>query len=242
VAVAFVLKRAMRGGPPSSFVMELPPYRRPSLRSVWLRVFVPVRAFVQQAGTIILAMAIVIWALGTFPRSDAVTEAAAVARVQAEATLEGESLASRVEAIDRAEASEKLEASALGRMGKAVAPVVAPLGWDWRIGTAAIASFPAREVVVSTLGIIYGLGDSGEETALIQKLRTATWPDGRRLFSLPVALSIMVFFALCCQCGATIATIRRETASIRWPVFVFTYMTVLAYVGALAVYQIASRL
>ena len=118
------------------------------------------------------------------------------------------------------------------------------LGWDWKIGMAAIAAFPAREVVIGTLGTIYNLGRGvDEETpALRDALFAATWPDGTPVFNLAVALSLMVFFALCCQCGATLAVIKRETNSWRWPLFTFTYMTVLAYVGALATYQIVSRL
>jgi ferrous iron transport protein B len=146
--------------------------------------------------------------------------------------------------------------SYLGRLGQAIEPVVRPLGWDWRIGVAALASFPAREVVVGTLGIVFQQGkvDSDEireagfaevgETELGRALQEAEWDDrpGRKLFSVPVALSLMVFFALCCQCASTLAVIRRETRSWRWPAFTFAYMTVLAYVGALAVYQVGRLL
>jgi ferrous iron transport protein B len=115
------------------------------------------------------------------------------------------------------------------------------LGWDWRIGCAVIASFPAREVVVGTLGVIYHLGEGQDETSesLRDTLRSATWPGTeRRVFNLPVALSLMVFYALCAQCAATLAVIRRETQTWRWPVFTFAYMTSLAYVGALLTYHI----
>ncbi|MCI0641786.1 MAG: ferrous iron transport protein B [Gemmataceae bacterium] len=135
--------------------------------------------------------------------------------------------------------------SALGRVGKALEPAVRPLGWDWRIGMAALASFPAREVMVGTLGIIFsqGKGDAGDEgfrEELGDTLRTVTWDNDpeRPLFSVPVALSVMVFFSLCCQCVSTLVIIKRETASWRWPIFTFVYMTVLAYLGALVVYQI----
>jgi ferrous iron transport protein B len=143
--------------------------------------------------------------------------------------------------------------SILGRLGHWIEPAVEPLGWDWRIGTAALASFPAREVVVGTLGIIYNQGevDSDEikkakdvgETDLAKALKAATWDPGSRragekVFTIPAALSLMVFFALCCQCASTLAVIRRETRSWGWPVFTFVYMTVLAYIGALAVYQV----
>ena len=140
--------------------------------------------------------------------------------------------------------SQLLEHSLLGRAGVAIEPLVKPLGWDWRIGVAVIASFPAREVVIATMGTIYSLGgDVDEENAgLRDTLKSATWPDGTPVFSIPVAVSIMVFFALCAQCVSTLMVIRRETNSWRWPVFSFVYMTVLAYIGAFLSYQIGMRL
>ena len=139
-----------------------------------------------------------------------------------------------------------MEDSLLGRAGHLIEPLVVPLGWDWRLGVGVVASFPAREVIVATLGTIFSLGsdveDDEENVSLRGALMTATWPDGRPLMNLPVALSVMVFFALCAQCVSTLVVIRRETNSWRWPVFSFTYMTVLAWVGAFAVYQIGIRL
>jgi ferrous iron transport protein B len=145
---------------------------------------------------------------------------------------------------DRITDGAYLRQSILGRMGHFVEPVVRPLGWDWKIGMAAIASFPAREVIVATLGIIYDLGaDTDEESAdLREKLQTAKNPDGTPVFNLAVALSIMVFFALCAQCAATLAVIKRETNSWGWAIFSFVYMTTLAYVGALVTYQVAIRI
>ncbi|MCA9174076.1 MAG: ferrous iron transport protein B [Planctomycetales bacterium] len=138
--------------------------------------------------------------------------------------------------------AERLRDSALGRLGQAVEPVVRPLGWDWRIGVGAIASFPAREVIIATLGTIYSLGGDvdEEDTGLKQAMRNAKWPDGRPVYNVPVALSILVFFALCAQCGATLMIIWRETNHWGWPIFTFCYMTTLAYFGALVVYQIGS--
>ena len=125
-------------------------------------------------------------------------------------------------------------------MGHAIEPVVKPLGWDWKIGVGAIASFPAREVIVATLGTIYSLGSEvdEEDAGLLGAIRGAEWPDGRKVYNTPVALSVMVFFALCAQCAATLMVIRRETNSWRWPAFTFVYMTVLAYVGAFVTYQV----
>jgi ferrous iron transport protein B len=139
------------------------------------------------------------------------------------------------------------EQSLLGRLGKALEPAVEPLGWDWRIGMAALASFPAREVMVGTLGLIFNQGkgkadDVKYRQGLGDALREQKYADGRDVITAPVALSIMVFFALCCQCASTLAVIRRETNSWRWPVLTFVYMTVLAYIGALAVYQVGSLL
>jgi ferrous iron transport protein B len=160
------------------------------------------------------------------------------------------SVVAPVEAQARDLEAEWTRQSWLGRLGRAIEPVVRPLGWDWRIGVAALASFPAREVVVGTLGIIYKVGKvepdevrsetDFSENKLAEALRTAEWDDqpGRRVYTVPVALSLMVFFALCCQCASTLAVIRRETRSWLWPAFTFTYMTALAYVAALVVYQI----
>jgi ferrous iron transport protein B len=151
--------------------------------------------------------------------------------------------------LDHLTASLHQRYSFLGRAGQWIEPAVRPLGWDWRIGCAAIASFPAREVVMGVLGVIYHLGPEvdvgadGDQSRLQEQLRAARWDDtGKPVYNLPVALSIMVFFALCAQCAATLAVIRRETNSWRWPVFTFTYMTTLAYLGALLTYQIGIRI
>jgi ferrous iron transport protein B len=172
---------------------------------------------------------------------------ARIQKAEEEATPLREKLRPTLDEINRLTGEWKKQ-SLLGRTGQAIEPAVRPLGWDWKVGVAALASFPAREVVVGTLGIIYNLGkvesdslreeENVGETDLGKALRAAKWPDGRPVFTVPVALSLMVFFALCCQCASTLAVIRRETRSWRWPLFTFTYMTVLAYVGALVVYQV----
>jgi ferrous iron transport protein B len=125
-----------------------------------------------------------------------------------------------------------------------IEPAVKPLGWDWRIGCSVLASFPAREIVVATMGVMYNLGETHEkkidaDDEWCEKLRSVTREDtGEPMFNVPVALSIMVFFALCAQCMPTLAVIRRETNSWRWPLFAFSYMTVLAYGGAFVTYQV----
>jgi ferrous iron transport protein B len=248
--VALLLKRTLLRGETPFFVMEMPVYKWPSVRTVLRRMTDSGWAFVRRAGTLILASMIVVWALLYFPYRDE------------EGMLYEERIAQQDD--NRAEQNrlqgEWKSHSFLGRMGKTIEPVVAPLGWDWRVGMAAIASFPAREVVVGTLGIIYNTGkvdadavrDPGDEEAkekagvLRTAMSEATWENGPRqgskVFTIPAALSLMVFFALCCQCASTLAVIRRETNSWRWPLFTFAYMTLLAYVGALVVYHVGTWL
>lgn len=261
VAVSWLLHKTLLKGEAPPFVMELPGYKWPSLRTVLQRMAERGWAFVRQAGTLIFAVAIVVWAVAYFPHhpdveagihaqyadrltelEDEIAETQAAGEPVEDLRIELEQFQAD---IDNHVAGAYIEQSLLGRAGQAIAPVVKPLGWDWRIGCAVVASFPAREVVISTLGVIYNLGSGQDEQSrpLQEILRAATWPGtGRPVFNVPVALSVMVFFALCAQCAATLAVIRRETNSWRWPAFTFVYMTVLAYVGALVTYQVGSLL
>jgi ferrous iron transport protein B len=232
-AVAWVLSRTLFRGPPQPFVMELPGWRWPQAAVVLERAREAVWSFLTNAGTLILAVSIVVWALSNYPRDEATIAAERETAVAAGAS-EAEVEAARRAAIQRG--------SILGRAGRFVEPVVRPLGWDWRLGCAAIASFPAREVVLGTLAVLYNLPpEEAEGTALERRLKAARW-DGtdRPVFTLPVALSIMVFFALCAQCASTLVVIGRETRSWVWPVVTFTYMTVLAWLGAFATYQLGT--
>ncbi len=250
IAVAWLLKRSLLKGPTPPFVLELPSYKVPSIRTVLWRVTERGWAFLARAGTVIFAVTIVIWALAYYPRSEDQV-AANIAAQRAAVANDPQALAEfdDPEHLEQVAASLHQRYSFLGRAGQWIEPVVRPLGWDWRIGAAAIASFPAREVVMGVLGVIYQLGpdvDVGAEedqNRLQDRLRAAKWDDtGKPVYNLPVALSIMVFFALCAQCAATLAVIQRETNSWRWPAFAFVYMTALAYVGALLTYQIGIRL
>ena len=203
-----------------------------------------------RAGTLILAVSIIVWALAYYPHQRSQLPPQLLAKQEsiekqlagaASESAEASDLQGRLAAVENQIAGAYLENSYLGRMGKAIEPVVRPLGWDWRIGCAAIASFPAREVIVATLGIIYNLGEGQDEESeeLKETLKAATWAGtDRPVFNLPVALSIMVFFALCAQCVSTLAVMWRETGSWRWPALTFVYMTVLAYVGAFVTYQV----
>ena len=243
--VALILKRTLLKGATPIFVMELPTYRRPSLKAILRRMFDAGWAFVRRAGTLILASMVIVWALLYFPNTDengqkyedriaAITEKAEAAEGE-EAKTEGEK---QVNALR----SEWKRTSLLGRVGRSMEPVFAPLGWDWKIGVAALASFPAREVIVGTLGILYQEGDidSDEKKDQLQNTIRDRWSEDpiRGPYVVPIALSVMVFFALCCQCASTLAVIRRETKSWAWPAFTFAYMTILAYIGAFLTFQI----
>jgi ferrous iron transport protein B len=132
-----------------------------------------------------------------------------------------------------------LRDSYLGRAGRTIEPAFAPIGWDWKVDVAVLSSFPAREVVVGVLGVLYDLGDDEEQSDLLRdRIRNARWESGprtgQRVFDLASALALMVFFALCMQCVSTLSVMRKETGTWLWPAFAFTYLTVLAYVGALA--------
>jgi len=238
IAMAFLFKRTLLRGPPPPFVLELPSYKWPAPRVLVLRLWERTVAFIARAATVILAMSVVVWALAYFPRSAAGGSAAPPAAPAAVASSAG-----GARDADAAREAAQLEGSALGRVGRALEPVFEPLGWDWRITVAALASFPAREVVVATLATIFSLGDRDDDPQGLQRALTqARRADGAPLFTLPVALSVMVFFALCCQCGATVATIRRESNSWGWAAFTFGYMTLLAYAGGIAVFQVGRLL
>lgn len=239
VPVAWILRKTLLRGETPPFILEFPSYKVPDKRTVGLRVYHSSRAFLVRAGSIILAATIVMWALAYFPRSADTVAEYERRRQAATATLSGARLQQTLSDLEARMAADLLNESYLGRAGHWIEPAVRPLGWDWRIGMATLASFPAREVIVATLGTIYSLsGDAYESSEdLRSALRNATWEDGRRVFNVPVALSVMVFFALCAQCASTLAVIRRETQSWAWTTLTFAYMTILAYIGALAAYQ-----
>lgn len=230
--VAWLLRKTLLKGERSLFVMELPAYKRPSLKTVLLRVFDAGWQFLKRAGTIILASMVVIWAVQYFPN----TTASGESYEELVATAEEAEDATEVRRLK----SEWREQSYLGRAGHALEPAFAPLGWDWKIGMATLASFPAREVIVGTLRILYQTDEpeDGQPDTLGQEIGKGMDEKLR----VQIALSVMVFFALCAQCASTLAVIRRETRSWRWPLFSFTYMTVLAYLGALVTFQVGKLL
>ncbi|MBC8872156.1 MAG: ferrous iron transport protein B [Planctomycetes bacterium] len=243
IPVAWTLKKTWFRGEAAPFVLELPSYKWPSPRIVLSRVYDRAKAFLARAGTLILGATIVVWAAGYFPGDHSELENVTARIEQLQTTSGDDDVSSELtELTERRNrlGGQLIAGSFLGRVGHVIEPVVQPLGWDWRIGVGVIASFPAREVVIATLGTIYSLGGDVDESdeGLMNSMHSATWADGNPVYNVPVALSIMVFFALCAQCAATLVTIWRETNHWGWPAFAFLYMTLLAYVGALIAYQV----
>jgi len=220
LVIASIFKRTLLKGQARPMIMELPPYRLPRLKSLALSVGHRSSMFLKKAGTIILSLSILLWALATYPKSE---------------TAPGMS--------EQAAQESQLANSALGRMGHAVEPVVAPLGYDWKIGVGILSSFAAREVFVATMGTIYGVGsDANEEsTSLRDQLRAETHADGSVVYTPLVAVGLMVFYVFAMMCMSTTAVVVRETGGgwtgVRWAGFQFLWMFALAYLSALLVYQ-----
>jgi ferrous iron transport protein B len=235
IFVAWILKRTLLKGGRPLYVMELPPYRMPSWRSVALAVRERVVLFVGNAGTVILAITIVLWFLASYPRGGPEVHALQVRHTAALAA--GDSTSARL--LDRQIAGTALEHSFAGQVGRAIEPAIAPLGFDWRIGIGLVTSLAAREVMVATMATVFNLGDSEHDMVpLRQSLRQAIDPrTGKRAYSPLMGISLMVFFVLACQCMSTVAVVRRETHSWRWPIFMLLMMNALAWVVSFAVYQ-----
>jgi len=240
VATALLLKRSALRGPSPTFILALPEFHVPNLQTVLMKLLDRVRIFLRRAGTVIFTVAVLVWALAYFPRSDLIETERVNARTQAAVALDGEALELAVANIDNEAAAAHLSQSWLGRAGQFVEPLFTPLGWDWRISAAVIAGFPAREVVVAVLGTIYAVGAAADEASLADRLTSATWPDGQLVFTLPMVLGLLVFYAWCLQCAATLAVIKRETNGWGWPLFAWSYMTGLGYLGALVIFQVGS--
>jgi ferrous iron transport protein B len=220
IVSAALLKATIVRGHTATFFMDLPPYRLPTARLLLTQVWGSVRSFLKRAGTIIFVAALVVWALLSFPQAPERPDWSAAEQAQAD-----------------------VEASVAARLGRAIEPVIEPLGYDWRIGVGLIASLAAREIIVSTMAQIYAVSDPDDFKSLREALREDVDPaTGERTFGLPVALSLLVFFVFALQCTSTIAVMAKETGSWRWPAFAFAYMFVLAYCGAFATYRLASAL
>lgn len=242
ILTAMLLKRTALSGPTPTFMIELPPYRLPNLWSVAIRLAERGRIFLVRAGTVIFSVAVLVWALVYFPRPAEVAAPYEAERIALASLPDSPERDRQITQVDNRLATAWLEQSWLGRAGHFVAPAFAPLGWDWKISAAVIAGFPAREVVIAVLGTIYSVGDQDEaaDSALRDQLKDARWPDGSLIYTLPMVIGLLIFYAFCLQCVATIAVIYRETNSLGWPVFAWLYMTALGYLGALLAYQLGS--
>ncbi len=232
VAVAAILKRTLLKAPPPPFLMELPPYRLPNLRTVFQNMLTRAWLFLKRAGTVILAISIILWALMYFPRLGSPPYEGGVDAASADGVVLSP-------APEPSSEAEQLKNSFAGKLGHTIEPVIKPLGFDWKIGVALIASFAAREVLVSTLSIIYNVGkdEDAQSETLVSAVRDAKTDDGRPAWTPLTALTLMVFFVLAMQCMSTIAVVRRETNSWSWPLFMLGYMTAIAYIGAFITYQ-----
>ena len=222
LAAAAVLSRTVLKGKSLPLILELPPYRMPHWGGILRMMLQRSRAFLAQAGGMILVCSIVLWALLTIRSPWADAPAPALSEQGTEAVR-----------------AEELRSSLAGQMGHAIEPVIEPLGFDWKIGVGLIGAFAAREVFVSTMGVVYGVGgEVDEESATLrEKIQSEQRSDGTPLYTPLMGLSLMIFFALACQCMSTLGAVYRETKSLKWPVFLFAYMTALAWVASFAVYQ-----
>jgi len=211
---AWIFSRLVMKGASSPMILEMPPYKRPALKSILLLVWQRARAFLVRAGTIILGISILIWAASTYPKSDTQDKSA------------------------------QLASSFAGQAGKLIEPVIAPLGYDWKIGIGLIGSFAAREVFNTTLGVVYAVESEDEENLdpLREKLAAEVRPDGRPRYSPLVCLSLLVFYVFAMQCISTIAIVKRETGSWKWALIQLGYMTGTAYVLSLLIFQIGTAL
>jgi ferrous iron transport protein B len=248
LAAAGILGRTVVKGRRVPLLIELPPYRMPAMRNVLREMIERASSFLKEAGTMILACTVVLWALLSFPRTTAAEGASPLpppAVAQADGTCGGspsttETTTACDDAVDPRAA--RLQESYGARLGKALEPAIRPLGFDWKIGVGLIGAFAAREVFVSTMGLVYGIGDADEGSEPLRAKMRAESNGGKPAYSPLVGLSLMVFFALACQCMSTLAVVKRETRSWRWPAFLFAYMTTLAYAMSFLVFQVGSAL
>lgn len=235
IVVAIILKWFIRSKDKGFLLLELPSYKQPRWGNVGITVYEKVRVFVFDAGKVILAISIILWALASYGPSERMENASKKAlHIAKEKQLNKEETEQYV-------ASAKLENSFIGIMGKAIEPVIKPLGYDWKIGISLITSFAAREVFVGSLATIYAVQDDGDANKpLIEKLRQEKRADGTPVYTLASGLSLMVFYVFAMQCMATLAVVKRETKSWKWPLIQMGYMGAMAYLFAMITFYIFS--
>lgn len=233
--VSLVLKALIKTKEHGFLLLELPEYKTPRWKNVGLTVWEKVRVFVWDAGKVILAISILLWALASYGPSDR------MAKSSQEAQQRAVELDLTKDQTEHLIASTKLENSYIGIMGKTIEPVIAPIGYDWKIGISLIASFAAREVFVGSMATIYAVEDDGaNNSSLVEKMKNQKRPDGTKVYSLAAGSSLMVFYVFAMMCMATLAVVKRETKSWKWPLIQIGYMGVLAYFGAWITFVILS--
>lgn len=232
--VAWVMKWFIHSNEKSYFILELPMYREPRWNTILMTMYQKAKIFVTEAGKIIMIISILLWAMSSYGPSDKMHN---VSLKYEKIIQENPELKEELAAQKQA---ELLENSYAGVLGKAIEPVIEPLGYDWKIGIALITSFAAREVFVGTMATLYSVGGEADENSLTlrEKMQAAVKPDGTKVYTMATGLSLMVFYVLAMQCMSTIAIVKRETRSWKWALIQVGYMTVLAYVMSLIVYQL----
>jgi ferrous iron transport protein B len=247
--MAWLFKRTLLRGEPPLLIMELPPYKRPVLRVTLRHMWDRAKIFLRRAGTVILGISIILWFLATYPKDSAAEQDFAQRRAEI-ALSENAGLASgsgaaaqtfeeTLRQLEQEAAGNQLRHSFAGRVGHAIEPLIRPLGFDWKIGIGLVASFAAREVFVSTMSTVYNVEatETDGPRTLAQTLREQTRPDGSPVYSTLTGLSLMVFYVFALQCVSTVAVVRRETNSWKWPIFQWLYMGALAWILAFVIYQ-----
>jgi len=235
--MAWLFKKTLLKGETPLLIMELPPYKRPLLRVVLRHMWDRSRLFLRRAGTVILGINILLWGLATYPRTN--VESFNRSTVKSE-TQGADSTIQRFNGLTQNElAGEQLRNSFAGRLGRAIEPAIAPLGFDWKMGIGIVASFAAREVFVSTMSTVYNIGryDKSKIKSLAETLQLQKKPDGSSVYTPLVAVTLMVFYVFALQCVSTVAIVRRETNSWKWPFFQWLYMGALAWILAFVTYQ-----
>jgi len=240
-ATAYACKLFLDRGAVTPFILELPTYKAPQAAEVLRQMWVNTTTFVTRAGTTILALTVILWALAYYPRLDPAQAAAIAAQHASAVPLAAEAEQVRQGDEDHALGQAQLAGSYVGRFGHTIEPLIAPLGYDWKMGVGLIGAFAAREVFVSTMGVVYGVGDVGDNDApLSVAILADRKADGSALWTPAVAISLLVWFVLAMQCLSTVAVMRRETGGWRWPLLQLVYMNTLAWIGAFAAYHLAN--
>ncbi|NCI47817.1 ferrous iron transport protein B [Sediminibacterium soli] len=236
LVVSYVMKWFIRISEKSFFILELPIYRGPRWKNVLVTMVEKARIFVTDAGKVIMVISLLLWFLSSYGPGDRMKQVENKYASLIIATPQPE----KIDSLQKQLSSEKLQHSYAGIAGHTIEPLIRPLGFDWKIGIALITSFAAREVFVGTMATLYSVEESDDNASLREKMESARHRDGSKVYTLAAALSLMVFYVLAMQCMSTLAVVKRETRSWKWPVFQFAYMTGLAYGMSWLVYHIWS--